>query len=253
MFTAILSAMTVGVVGTGRFGAFWATLLSSRHTVVTYNRSRRPVPEGCTGVEIEELSACDAVFLCVAISSIAPVLEQLAPHLQAGCVVLDTCSVKVYPMKLMSELLGDAIESIGTHPMFGPDSARNGVDGLPLVFTPLRCSDDSKRYWREEFLRMGLDVRELTAEEHDKEAAFTQGVTHFIGRVLADMQLRPSEIATVGYQQLLSVTEQTCNDPYQLFEDLQHYNPYTPVMRRSLQQSLNRLMESLESRLDTRG
>jgi prephenate dehydrogenase len=97
---------------------------------------------------------------------------------------------------------------------------------------------------------MGLSVSDLEPEAHDREAAYTQGITHFIGRVLADMALAPSEIATVGYRQLLTVMEQTCNDPYQLFEDLQRFNPYTTEMRQRLQQSLNRLLESLESRLD---
>jgi len=180
-----------------------------------------------------------------------PVLRQIAPRLRPGCVVLDTCSVKVYPLALMTEILDDSVQVIGTHPMFGPDSAKDGVAGLPLVFSPIRCSEQTAKTWREEFIAMGLEVKDLTADEHDREAAFTQGVTHFIGRLLADMKLRPSSISTVGYRQLLSVTEQTCNDPYQLFEDLQRFNPYTDAMRKSLQQSLNRLMDSLETSLDT--
>lgn len=242
--------MTVGVVGTGRFGKFWAELLAERHTVVTYNRTEREVPRGCRSVALDEIGSCDAVFLCVAISSIIPVLHQLSPHLRPGSVVLDTCSVKVYPMRAMREILPEGVECIGTHPMFGPDSARDGIADLPLVFAPVRCSGETADRWRTEFTEMGLAVSDLEPEAHDREAAYTQGITHFIGRVLADMALAPSEIATVGYRQLLTVMEQTCNDPYQLFEDLQRFNPYTTEMRQRLQRSLNRLLESLESRLD---
>ncbi len=245
-----LIAMTIGVVGTGRFGKFWAELLAERHVVLTYNRTEREVPAGCRSVALDEMSSCDAVFLCVAISSVVPVLRQLSPHIRPGSVVLDTCSVKVYPTRAMREILPENVECIGTHPMFGPDSARNGVSGLPLVFAPVRCSAGTADLWRNEFKAMGLSVSDLEPEEHDREAAYTQGVTHFVGRVLADMALVESEIATVGYRQLLAVMEQTCNDPYQLFEDLQRFNPYTTEMRQKLQQSLNRLLESLESRLD---
>ena len=247
--------MTIGVIGTGRFGKFWAELLARRHTVRTYNRSDRPVPEGCQSVTLEEIGRCDAVFLCTSISSIVPVLNELVPHLRDGVVVLDTCSVKVYPTRSMREILPETVEVVGTHPMFGPDSGRNGIAGLPLVFAPVRCSGATADLWRQEFRSMGLAVSDLDPESHDREAAFTQGVTHFVGRVLADMALVPSDIATIGYRQLLSVMEQTCNDPYQLFEDLQRFNPYTTQMRLKLQQSLNRVLDSLESspesRLDT--
>ncbi len=243
--------MTIGVVGTGRFGRFWAEILAERHTVVTYNRSKREVPTGCRSVSLNEVGRCDAVFLCVAISSVVPVLRQLMPHLRPGCVVLDTCSVKVHPTRAMRAILPETVECIGTHPMFGPDSAKSGVAGLSLVFSPVRCSAETANQWRNEFTAMGLSVSDLEPEEHDREAAYTQGVTHFVGRVLADMALVDSEIATVGYRQLLAVIEQTCNDPYQLFEDLQRFNPYTTEMRQKLQRSLNRLLESLESRLDT--
>jgi prephenate dehydrogenase len=247
-----LVTMLLGVIGTGRFGKFWAELLAERHTVVTYNRSDRAVPAGCKSVALDQLGECDAIFLCTAISSIVPVLQQLSPHLRPGAVVLDTCSVKVYPTRSMREILPESVECIGTHPMFGPDSARNGVEGLPLVFAPVRCSEGTASLWRREFVSMGLVVSDLDPEAHDREAAYTQGVTHFVGRVLADMALAPSDIATVGYQQLLAVMEQTCNDPYQLFEDLQRFNPYTTQMRQQLQHSLTRLLESLESSVDSR-
>ncbi len=222
-----LVPMTIGVFGTGRFGKFWAEILAERHTVVTHNRTEREVPAGCRAVDLDEMGRCDAVFLCVAISSVGPVLRQLSPHLRPGSVVLDTCSVKVYQTRAMREILPEEIACIGTHPMFGPDSARNGMAGLPLVFAPVRCSAETANLWRNEFTAMGLSVSDLAPEEHDREAAYTQGVTHFVGRVLADMALVPSEIGTVGYRQLLAVMEQTCNDPYQLFEDLQRFNPYT--------------------------
>lgn len=243
--------MNIGVVGTGRFGALWAGQLAKRHRVVTYNRSERPVPAGCSAGSLSEVGGCDAVFLCVAISSMEPVVRDLAPHVREGGVVMDTCSVKVYPTEVMLASLAEGVQVIGTHPMFGPDSASRGVAGLPLVYSPVRCEPGTGDFWRGEFEQMGLRVIPMAPDAHDREAAFTQGVTHFIGRVLSDMGLKPSAIATLGYERLLAVMEQTCNDPYRLFVDLQQYNPYTTQMRTRLQSSLNRLLESLETRLDT--
>ena len=239
--------MSVGIFGTGRFGSFWATELARTTTVLTYSRTPRPAPPGCRSATIEELGGCDAVMLCVAISAVEEALSALLPHLAPGTVVMDTCSVKVHPAKVMDRLVPQANPVIATHPMFGPDSAGQGVTGLPLVFAPVRASGATAEDWRRFFRGMGLRVLEMTPDEHDREAAMTQGVTHFLGRVLADMDLRPSEMATMGYRKLLEVMEQTCNDPYQLFHDLQRYNPYTSQMRTRLQESLNRMMVSLES------
>jgi prephenate dehydrogenase len=100
-------------------------------------------------------------------------------------------------------------------------------------------------FWKETFASLGLRVVQMSAEEHDREAAFTQGITHVIGRVLKDMDLQPSPIATVGYKKLLEIVDQTCNDPWQLFLDLQQYNPYTRQMRQKLQNSFQRILTKL--------
>ena len=164
---------------------------------------------------------------------------------------MDTCSVKVYPTRMMLDGAPPETPVVGTHPMFGPDSAADGLSGLPLVFCPVRCPAELAARWRVFFESAGLHVLEMSPDEHDREAAFTQGITHFIGRVLAGMNLKPSEMATVGYRKVLEVVEQTCNDPYTLFEDLQRLNPHTSEMRVQLRSSFERVMGALDGRLDT--
>jgi prephenate dehydrogenase len=97
--------------------------------------------------------------------------------------------------------------------MFGPDSGKDGVAGLPLVFTPIRCETELASTLKALFLSMDLKVLEMDCERHDREAAYSQGVTHFVGRVLDELHLAPTQLATVGYQRLMSIVEQTCNDP----------------------------------------
>jgi prephenate dehydrogenase len=131
--------------------------------------------------------------------------------------------------------------------MFGPDSARDGFDGLPIVLCPVRIKEERLSRWKSFFRELGLKVMIMTPQQHDREAAFTQGITHFVGRVLADLDLETSNMATLGYRKLLEIREQTCNDPWQLFLDLQRYNPYTEEMRQKLNRSLMRILEQLES------
>ncbi|HUX49618.1 MAG TPA: prephenate dehydrogenase/arogenate dehydrogenase family protein [Spirochaetia bacterium] len=236
--------MVVGVYGLGRFGAFWATLLARRFTVIGHNRTPRgTVPDGVTLVGLDQLAEAETIFLCTAISATEAVLNELSPLLKSGTTVIDTCSVKMYPVELMKRILPESVHILGSHPMFGPDSAGNGIRGLPIILSPVRAPDSVNLYWENQFRDMQLTVHTMTPEAHDREAAYTQGITHFIGRVLKDLELKPSAIGTLGYRKLLEVMEQTCNDPWQLFVDLQRFNPYTGEMRSQLRGAVDRIVE----------
>ncbi len=238
--------MKVGVYGLGRFGFFWSELLAQKFDVYGYNRSSlKEGPKNVTLVKEDPVLQSDVLFLCVSISSLESVLMNIAERIKPGCLVFDTCSVKVHPINIMKSILPQHVEIIGSHPMFGPDSGKNGVKDLPIVFIPVRDRCGYAEDWKKIFLEFGLRVIEITAEAHDRDAAFTQGVTHFIGRVLNELHLKDNEISTMGYKSLLTIVEQTCNDPLQLFMDLQHYNPYTHDMRKKLNDSLKKTMEML--------
>jgi len=114
------------------------------------------------------------------------------------------------------------------------------------VFHPLRCSDQARDYWLSLFKEMALDVIIMSPNEHDKQAAYSQGVTHFVGRVLDELYLRPTQLATVGYKNLMSIVEQTCNDNIQLFYDLQRYNPYAADMRCDVKDATDKILTRLK-------
>ena len=61
------------------------------------------------------------------------------------------------------------------------------------------------------------------------------------------MQLHDSAIASLGYQRLLSIVQQTCNDQWQLFADLQRFNPYTNDMRERLEEAISGVAARLEA------
>ena len=234
----------------GRFGHFWAGELARYYQVRAYSRTARPeLPDGVLRVGEEELLKSEVVILCVSISSMKEVLERISPHLYSGQLVMDTCSVKIFPCRMMQEIIPYRVKIIATHPMFGPDSARNGLKGFPIVFCPLRCTPEDSENWIHGFGSMGLRVLEMTPDEHDREAAYTQGITHFMGRVFSELDLGSSDMATSGYKALLEIMSQTCNDPWTLFTDLQTYNPYTASMRTDL----SRVILSMLNRLNRLG
>jgi prephenate dehydrogenase len=245
--TASPPQKNLGIYGLGRFGRFYAELLSRYAAVKACSRNpEAPLPPGVRRVDEAELCDQPVIILCVAISGLREVLQRLAPRLKPDTLVMDTCSVKSMPVRWMEELLPPAVKILATHPMFGPDSARGGIEGLPMILHPVRLGSSELAGWRRFFERMGLSVQLMEPELHDRQAAFTQGLTHYLGRVLAELELEPSRIASLGYRKLLEIIEQTCNDSWQLFYDLQQYNPYTREMRDRLAASLGKVKRRLD-------
>ena len=250
-----MTVTNVGILGYGRFGEFWARQLAADFRIHVHSRTPRPQLVRAAGHTWHDdlasfCGAIDALFLCVSIGSMETTLAKIAPHLRAGCVVMDTCSVKVWPARWLMEQLAERedIEILASHPLFGPDSATDGLNDLPMVLYPLRCRAETGAYWMAYFRQRGLRVYEMEPHEHDRIAAYTQGLTHYIGRVLNELPLQPSPIDTIGFRHLLSIIEQTCNDSPELFYELQTYNPYTGEMRQELEKALQGLSIRLNSR-----
>ena len=240
---------TVSVYGYGRFGKFWASILAKDHHVKVYSRRGLKPEEVSEGMEIttyEGLFDCDAMFFCVAISSFEEVLIQSKHLLNTKTLYFDTCSVKVNPAKWMQAHLPDGAKIIATHPMFGPDSYFESKDPLSMVMCNINTDPNVFESWVNYFNSKKMHVDIMSCDEHDQKVAYSQGITHYIGRVLADLQLKRTEIDTLGYRKLLEITEQTCNDSWQLFMDLQQNNPYTAQMREDLHRSIEKIYLKLK-------
>ena len=137
--------MKIGVYGLGRFGSFWAESLSGTgNEVVAYSRSKHTPPKGVRMATEEEVLNADLLFFSVAISSFEDVLKTVGKKIGKNTIAMDTCSVKKYPMEWMNKNIPDDIYTIGTHPMFGPDSGKNGLKGLPVVMCPMK--EKAERY-----------------------------------------------------------------------------------------------------------
>ena len=238
----------VSVYGYGRFGKLWADILAQNFHVKVFSRRGLTQKEVSPGIQIvneRELFYCDALFYCVAISSFREVLKKSIPYVNENTVFFDTCSVKVLPASWMKEFLPAGSRIIATHPMFGPDSYLRTERGLPMVMCNITADSETFENWVGYFTSKYLQVEVMTAQMHDKMTAYSQGITHYVGRLLADLKLAPTRTDTLGYEMLLEVMGQTCNDSWQLFLDLQSYNPYTQKMREDLNTSIAKINSAL--------
>jgi prephenate dehydrogenase len=235
-----------GIVGFGQFGRFMAKHLSRVGDVYAYNRSQvSDVPEGVEMRTLAEVCACPYVILCVPMSSFESICETTQHLIPRTSVVIDVTSVKVPPIALMKKYFPEH-QVLGTHPVFGPQSGKDGIEGLTIVLCNVSTSEEvyaSIKQTCSEIFK--LVVVETTPEQHDEEMAYVQGLTHFIGRALAEMNIADSPLATKSYTQLVNLVKLVGTDSWELFKTIEDQNPSASGIRAAFLKQLH----SLEDRL----
>lgn len=240
---------SIGIIGFGRFGQLTAQYLARDFSVVVHTRSdRRQAIAACGASAVSFEAACGqpVVILCMPISAMRETLKKVAPHLRADALVVDVCSVKVYPVQWMRELLPASVSILPTHPMFGPDSAADSLAGRKIVLCPERITDaqyDRIAGWLAD---QGLVIIRTTAREHDEKIAVSLSLTHFIGRSLSAFGARDLDIDTEGYKRLMHILGVVSHDTWQLFEDMHAYNPYARQTRQAFIDAMTGIHERLD-------
>ncbi len=180
---------------------------------------------GARAMTQSEAAACDIVMIAVPVQAMERVIAEIAPDVRAGATVVDVASVKLLPSRWLSEYLPESVHIVPTHPLFGPQSAeRGGIAGRQLVICPARGEQHLKVAALGE--ELGLRIRITTAEEHDREMAYVQALTHLIGRSLSTMGIPDEQLKTQTYQHLLDLTGLIGNDSFELFTAIQTMNPF---------------------------
>jgi len=235
--------MEIGIIGFGRFGRFAANVLRNDFRVSVWDQRKLRSQTGVRVVSFHEIALKPVIVLCVPISAIEAVCQKLRPLLKKGQLVLDTCSVKERPLEVMARVLPKSVEVLGTHPLFGPDSAKSGISGFRIVLCQARCRRLGKI--RKYLEQIGLEVIKTTAVKHDREMAQSQALFHFLARGISALHLKIGKLSTPGPARLFNEFSEVQKDSQQLFQDLHRTNRYSHSLRRRLLQELIRLDSQL--------
>ena len=240
----------IGVVGFGRFGALTVRYLAQDCRVLVSSGSQSTHAIAAAGgakAQLADVCRQPFVVLCVPISAMRSTLARIGPLLAPGSVVIDVCSVKEYPIQWMQACLPAHAAILGTHPMFGPDSAADSLLNRKVVLcnvsTPGDIYDKIKGY----LAGKGLEIIEATPEEHDRQIAVSLSLTHFIGRSLAEFGADRLRIDTEGYRRLTYTLEVVEHDTWQLFQDMHRFNPYAREIRETFMAAMHRIDGKLKS------
>lgn len=235
-----MSRLSLIIIGFGAFGQLVAELLRPHANIWICDPSaeaRERAHAHRIPLALEaDFSSADMIILSMPTHALESCLNWISPLLLPGQIVVDVCSVKEKPALLMQAILPRGVEIIATHPMFGPQSAKNGISGLQMVICPVR----GKR-WRPlaHFLREGLGLRVIvtTPEEHDRQAAATQGLTHLLARALGIFEHRPL-IRTRSFELLMEAVAMVSNDAPEVFDTIIHGNRHMLQVKATLMAAL---------------
>lgn len=238
----------LGWIGFGEFGKFFIPHLNDFFEITVYNRSNKEdkiKKIGAIPGTLEETASKEYILICIPMQYLEETLKKITPHIKENSTIMDVTSVKVEPVKLMKKYLPKNTNIIATHPLFGPQSGKEGISGLNLVLynvqgNKLKEIEElfSKKLW--------LNVIKKTPQEHDKEMAIVQGLTHFISRTLNELQLPLCNQRTTTYEKLLAIENLLSKDTWELFDTIQNHNPYAKKIRKQFLNKLNEIEGKLE-------
>ena len=233
----------VSIIGFGRFGAMLHSLLSKGFEVDVFDKNSIDKSD-VNEVALEDALQNETIFIAVPIRDFENLVKDISKKISSGKTVIDVCSVKVFPKKVMLDNLSNETDIIATHPLFGPDSLKDS--GSVMTMESVRNTFGRYDFWKNYFESQNISIEEISAEEHDMVAARSQGLTHFVGRVIDDFGTNQTRIDTEGYKALHKLVNQTCNDTWELFEDIQNFNPFTEKMISELNESFEKISEIIE-------
>jgi prephenate dehydrogenase len=158
-------------------------------TAIRLNAIDRSMPLAQVGV------GADLIILGTPVGQFERVMREIAPTLSAGTILTDVGSTKRSITKLAAELLPPGVEFIGSHPMAG--SEKRGMENahadlfqravcmiMPKPSTPPASSDLLEAFWT----RLGMNVKRLLPEQHDRIVARISHLPQVVAMALAAIQ-----------------------------------------------------------------
>ncbi|XP_022845385.1 arogenate dehydrogenase 1, chloroplastic-like [Olea europaea var. sylvestris] len=254
------NTLKIGMIGFGRFAQFLAeTMVNQGHSIRATSISDDTDLRTQLGILFfsKDMIAFlesnnDVILLCIPILSASQVIKSIPFHaLKQPVLFADVLSVKEHPKDLLQQVVPQDSDVLCTHPMFGPDSGKDGWKDLTFMFDRVRIRNEvTCSSFLQIFESEGCRMMEMSCEDHDKLAAKSQFLTHAIGRVLSEVEVEPTSIDTKGFQKLIEVKESATRDSFDLFSGLFIHNRFARQQLDNLELALKSVKQQLIKRMN---
>jgi prephenate dehydrogenase len=232
------------IIGVGEMGKLFSSYLSEEHQVAIYDLDRRKVEEIADErikplSDLSDLKDFESALLCVPISKVPGLVEELSGKMRKGSVIMEISSVKSPVIGSMRKLPRIGIKGISFHPLFGPGigDIRNGRAAVIEVTN----IEDEISYLSSLF---PFELIPMSLEDHDRAMAWL-GLIHLITNSFLSSSdddsdlLRSASTKTISW--FLRVSAATLNQSEVLSQELITQNPY-------FEEALGKFLKELNSR-----
>lgn len=231
--------MKIAIIGgKGQMGQMFAKPLKAKGCEV--------VLTGSKDNNIEAVKNADIIIVSVPIRETVKVIEEIAPHIKEDALLTDFTSVKVKPMEAMKKA---KCGILGGHPLF--DSSV-GFKSQNFILCPAKENNNSR--WYREFLKsLRLNVIELSADEHDRQMAVIQGLTHIsnisLGYALKKVGYglnNAEKLSSPVYLLRLYTAGRILAQDEKLYSDIEMENPYSKETAKAYLDAVKELESAVE-------
>ncbi len=238
---------SLGIIGIGAFGEFMLKYVTPYFNVVVFDNKRdlKPVTAiyNVKAGTLDDVCACDVVVIATPVPTLQSVADQIKSKVKKGQLVMDVASVKTLPTQILLKTLPDFVDIASLHPLFGPQSGKHGIHNLNIAICDVR---GGRGACLEKFLKgLGLNTIPTTPEQHDREMAYVQGLTHMIAKIFVTMKLPPMQQTTKTFDLLQELVELVRYDSDELFRAIEKDNPYMAETKRGFFDAVQELESML--------
>ena len=224
--------MRIAILGAGKMGVWFAKFFRNEgYSVVIADRKKEKLAKLKSELAVETTDFVDAaknadkILICVSISAFEEVVKKISPAIHEGQVVMDICSIKDFPVKVMHKYIKGALV-LGAHPVFGPGSTT--IENKAFVLTPTNSQEEA---FAEDFKKW-LETKKarvfvMPPKKHDRLMSVVLGLPHFIGLAACEALLEQADysetkrVAGTTYRMLFTLAEVAALEDPELFASLQ--------------------------------
>ncbi len=199
----------------------------------------------------ETAKGSDVLVLSVPMSAAEGIAKELIPHLHAGQLVVENCSIKSCVLPVLEEKAPKGVEILGIHTMFGGDAP--SIFDQNVIVTQTKRSGELAQAFEDLIYKHGARVQYSTIESHDHGASFVQSVLQLNMLILGDVMRRSfgsakdlDFISTPNFRNVVSVLRRVLSQSEDLIVDLQVKNEQAVSMRHRYLESAFRLISALD-------
>ncbi len=224
--------MRVAIIGAGKMGRWFTKFfLEEGDSVIVSSRTKEKLLKIRDDFDVEiadnvnAVKNADRVLICVPIENIEDVVKEIHPHVRPDQVIMDICSIKEAPVKIMHKYIKTGT-TLGTHPVFGPGV--KGIKNQNFILTPISNKEkvfaENFKGWLEE---RQVNVLIMSPKKHDELMSVVLGLPHFLGLVVCDTLLdldnynEMERVAGASYKMLLTLAEAVASEETEFYTSLQ--------------------------------